>query len=414
MIVLVCNAGSTSLKFKLFDMPAAAILAQGKVERVGSSGDAIFQYINLQKNIQITRKNENIPDYRTGIAFFIDCLLSENEGALKSAEEIERVGFKTVLSKGYYGVHELTAPVLSGMEEWMVIAPAHNGPYLEAIRTLREVLPRAVFVGAFETAFHTTIPQECRIYGIPYEWYERFGVQKMGYHGASHGYVADILNAEEGSEYKAISCHMGGSGSICAIENGKSINNSFGLSLQTGIIHANRVGDMESDMVFFLKSQGLTEEEIREGLMKKGGLLGISGVSNDLRYIEQAAQTGNSRAKLAIDVYVNGILHYIGAYYAQLGGLDHLVFTGGIGENSATVRRMVCTRLAHLGIDFSEEDNAAVSGRGVITLEESRVKVQVIPANEELGVARRTYAYEQTPPPQSREQAPVHRWKRQF
>ena len=276
----------------------------------------------------------------------------------------------------------------------MVVAPAHNGPYLEAIRTLREVLPDAMFVGAFETAFHRTIPKEWRIYGIPYEWHEEYGIQNMGYHGASHGYIADILNAEEGENYKAISCHLGGSCSICAIENGKSVNNSFGMSLQAGVIHANRVGDMESDLIFYLQSVGLGDAEIHAGLKKKGGLLGISGVSNDLRYVEQAAAEGNSRAQLAVDVFVSGIIHYIGAYYAQLGGLDHLVFTGGIGENSVTVRRMVCRKLKHLGIDYSEEANQSVKGRGVITKVGSWVKVQVIPANEELGVARRTYEYQ--------------------
>lgn len=393
MIILVCNAGSTSLKFKLFDMPQAAVLAQGKVERVGSRDDAIFQYVNISKNIEIIRKNENIPDYRTGINFFMECLLSGSEGVLKSAREIERVGFKTVLSKDHYGVHELTQPVLKGMEDWMVVAPAHNGPYLEAIRTLREVLPDAMFVGAFETAFHQTIPLERRIYGIPYEWYTKYGVQKMGYHGASHGYIADTLNMEEGGQYKAISCHLGGSCSICAIEDGKSMNNSFGMSLQAGVIHANRVGDMESDLIFYLQSVGLSTEEIHAGLKKKGGLLGISGVSNDLRYVEEAAAAGNSQARLAINVFVNGIIHYIGAYYAQLGGLDHLIFTGGIGENSVTVRRLVCSKLKHLGIDFSDEANRHVLGRGIITEKGSKVKVQVIPANEELGIARRTFEY---------------------
>ena len=394
MIILICNAGSTSLKFKLFDMPGAQVLAQGKVERVGSRDDAVFQYVNVLTRTEIVRKKQNIPDYRTGIRFFMDCLTSPSEGVLGSIREIDRVGFKTVLAKGYYGVHELTPPVLQGMEDWMVIAPAHNGPYLEAIRTLREVLPEAMFVGAFETAFHRTIPLDWRIYGVPYEWYTRYGVQRMGFHGASHGYIADILNAEEGGTYKAITCHLGGSCSICAIEDGKSMNNSFGMSLQAGVIHANRVGDLDGDLVFYLQSVGLSMEEIHEGFKKKGGLLGISGVSNDLRYVEEAADGGNEQAKLAIDVFVNGIIHYIGAYYAQLGGLDHLVFTGGIGENSATVRRMVCSRLAHLGIALSEERNRQVSGRAVISEEGSRVKVQVIPANEELGIARRTFEYE--------------------
>ena len=246
------------------------------------------------------------------------------------------------------------------------------------------------FVGAFETAFHRDIPLERKIYGVPYEWYESYGVQRLGYHGASHSYIADVLNAEK-KEYGAISCHLGGSSSICGILNGKSVDTSFGMSLETGLIHANRVGDMDPTMICFLKQQGLTGEDILEGCQKKGGLLGISGVSNDLRYVQEAADAGNARAMLAMDVFVNGIVHYIGAFYLDLGRLDYLVFMAGIGDHSARIRAMVCEKLAPLGVKLDGQANENCDGAAVISAPDSGVCVRVIPANEELGIARRTF-----------------------
>lgn len=309
---------------------------------------------------------------------------------LARVQDIERVGFKATLSKGHFGVHEINDAVLDGMREWLPMAPLHNAAYLKAIEVMRGVLPNARFVGAFETAFHRTIPMERRIFGVPYEWYEKYGVQRLGYHSASHGYIADVLNAEK-KEYAAISCHLGGSCSVCAIENGKSVDTSFGMSLESELIHANRTGDINCGMIPFLRSQGLSEEEILEGLQKRGGLLGISGVSNDLRYVIEAADGGNERARLAIDVFVHGIVHYIGAFYLDLGRLDDLVFTAGIGEHSARIRRMVCDKLAPLGVRLDEARNEACRGQAIISAADSKICVRVIPTNEELGIARRTY-----------------------
>ena len=220
---------------------------------------------------------------------FLDCLLHKEYGVLSNLQELERVGFKTVLSKDHYGIHELTPEVLKGMEEYLVVAPAHNIPYLEAIRQFQKLTPDAMLVGAFETAFHTTIPLERKLYGIPYEWYEKYGIERLGYHGASHSYVAETLAELYGATKKAISCHLGGSGSLCAIDNGKSVDTSFGLSLQAGLIQSSRNGDMDPFIIPFLLEKGMKLEEIMEGLTKKGGLLGLSGVSNDLRDIEKAA-----------------------------------------------------------------------------------------------------------------------------
>ena len=394
MLIMVCNAGSTSLKFKIYDMPREEVLCSGGVERVGSTEDAIFKYENTEKDVSVKLEKQSVPDYASGIKLFLSWALSQETGALASPEEIDRVGFKTVLSKGYYGTHFITEEVLNGMRELYAAAPVHNGCYLQAIAALREVLPDTPFVGAFETAFHTTIPLERRVYGLPYEWIEKYGVQRMGYHGASHSYVAAKLREWEGERYRAVSCHMGGSGSLCAVENGESRDSSFGLTLQTGLIHNNRVGDVDPDLVFYLRSRGLTDEEIREGYTKKGGLLGISGVSNDLRYVLEAMDEGNERAKLAVNVYVTGIVRYIGAFAAELGGLDCIAFTGGIGENSPAIRRLVCEKLGIFGVKLDDDNNENGKGDRNIASADSAVRVYVIRQNEELGVARRTFACE--------------------
>ena len=391
MKILICNAGSTSLKFKLYDMPAEEVLASGGVERVGSTDDAIYKYDNASRGVSLREEKQSVPDYETGIRRFLSDLTDVERGAIGSVADIDRVGFKTVLSRGYYGVHELTEPVLQGMRDMYAAAPAHNGPYLAAIEALRAVLPEAMFVGAFETDFHRTIPLDRCVYGVPYEWMEKYGVRRMGYHGASHSYVASLLNEWEGKKYRAISCHLGGSGSICAIENGESRDSSFGFTLQTGLIHNNRVGAMDADIIHYLRAQGLSDEEIEHGMTKNGGLKGISGVSGDLRYVLEAAEAGNERAKLAVDVYVTGIIRYIGAFAAELGGLDCLAFTGGIGENSAVIRKMVCERLEYMGVRLSARRNTKEKGDRSISKKHSKVRVYVIAANEELGVARKTY-----------------------
>ena len=391
MKILICNAGSTSLKFKLYDMPAEEVLASGGVERVGSTDDAIYKYDNASRGVSLREEKQSVPDYETGIRRFLSDLTDAERGAIGSVADIDRVGFKTVLSRGYYGVHELTEPVLQGMRDMYAAAPAHNGPYLAAIEALRAVFPEAMFVGAFETDFHRTIPLDRCVYGVPYEWMEKYGVRRMGYHGASHSYVASLLNEWEGKKYRAISCHLGGSGSICAIENGESRDSSFGFTLQTGLIHNNRVGAMDADIIHYLRAQGLSDEEIEHGMTKDGGLKGISGVSSDLRYVLEAAEAGNERAKLAVDVYVTGIIRYIGAFAAELGGLDCLAFTGGIGENSAVIRKMVCERLEYMGVRLSARRNTKEKGDRSISKKRSKVRVYVIAANEELGVARKTY-----------------------
>ena len=393
MKVLAANVGSTSLKFKLFEMPEETALCEAKIERVGSRDKAIFAYGSLVTGKQYRLEGQCIPDYTTGIRMFLEALVSGEYGVIKSVGEIDRIGFKTVLSKGFYGVHELTDAVMDGMRDYLFIAPVHNAAYLEAIGQFNNLLPDVPKIGVFETAFHTTIPVERRIYGVPYEWYEKYGLMRMGYHGASHGYIAQESCAY-GKAGRVISCHLGGSCSVCAIQDGRSVDTSFGFSLQSGLIHANRTGDADPYMIPFLQSEGLSAEEIEDGLSKHGGLLGISGVSNDMRDLQSAAESGNERARLAVDAFVSGIIKQIGAFYAELGGLDQLVFTGGIGEHSAFVRNAVCSQLRHLGIELDEEKNSASESVGVVSAAGSAVLVTVVPANEELGVARKTAAYE--------------------
>lgn len=391
MKVLVCNVGSTSLKFKLYEMPEAKELATCGIERVGSNKDAIFRYNNCITSNFVSYEEMDIPTYESGIQLFLKYLCDQTMGVIGKVTDIERVGYKVTLSKGHLGVHELDEEVLNGMKEWLPLAPLHNQAYLSAIDVMRQYLPEAKFIGCFETAFHQSIPLERKIYGVPYEWYETYGVQRLGYHGASHGFIADTLN-EVSKTYSAISCHLGGSCSVCAIENGKSVDTSFGMSLESGLIHANRVGDMDTSMPYFLRSQGLSDEEILQGFQKKGGLLGISGVSNDLRYVIEDAKKGNARAQLAIDVFVNGIVHYIGAFAMDLGKLDYLVFTAGIGEHSSYLREKICVKIGILGVELDTEKNNA--NEKEISTSNSKVKVLVIPTNEELGIARRTYEYQ--------------------
>lgn len=382
--ILICNAGSTSLKFKLWEMPGHGELAEGRVERVGSK-NAIFRYSRGECSVR--REPLDIPDYTCGIRMFLDALTDPQTGAIRSLGEIEAVGFKTVLAKGYLGVHELTDDVLDGMRAYLSVAPAHNVPYLEAIGVMRAQLPEARLVGVFETAFHRTIPEEHRVYPVPYEWYERYGVMKMGYHGASHGYIAQKLSGYR----RVISCHLGGSGSICAILDGQSIDNSFGFSLQAGVPHASRTGDVDVYLVPFLLKQGLTLDEIYEGFGKNGGLKGISGTSGDMRDIEKAIAAGSERAMLALKVMATSILRYIGAYVMELGGLDALAFTGGIGENSARLRKMILERMAFMGIMLDETANASGDGERNISMPGSAADVFVIPANEEYMVVNETY-----------------------
>ena len=393
MLILICNVGSTSLKYKLFAMPEQRVLAQAKTDRVGSRNASIFSYKNNENGTSVTETGADIPSYKEGIAKFIAALTDSRTGAVSAICDVDAIGFKPVIGKGYSGVHDMDENCIQGMEDYFHVAPVHNSAYLEAVRAFKALLPDMPMVGVFEPHFHRTIPEKAGVYGIPYEWTQKYGLRKYGYHGASHRYVSETAPSL-GKAERIISCHLGGSGSICAILNGQSMDNSFGFSLQSGILHANRVGDLDPFILMYLLKAGMPMDELYDGLVYKGGMLGISGVSNDLRDIQDAAAEGNARAQLAIDTFCHGIRSYIGSYFAELGGLDMLVFTGGIGEFSATVRREVCRNLSHMGIVLDDAANEKCAGtQQLISTDDSAAAIAVIPANEELILAKETYAH---------------------
>jgi len=369
-------------------MPSETVMATGKIERVGDPNGGLFVYENERTGQTVTDDQKVISGYEDGIRAFLALLTDPEVGAIADVGEIQAVGYKTVLSKDHYGVHVIDEAVMQGMEDYMVVAPAHNKFYMQAIRAFQKIIPDTPMVGAFETAFHQTMPKEAYTYSIPYEWTEKYGLRRYGYHGASHSFVRDCLNERLGPTYRAVSCHLGGSGSLAAIVDGNSVDTSFGFSLQTGIPHMSRAGDIDPYFIFYLvKTAGLTLDEVEQGLQKNGGILGMSGISNDLRDVEEKAAT-NERAKLALDVYCREIIRYIGAYAGIMGGLDAIAFTGGVGENSDTVRNKVLSHFEFLGI---KRNNLPVK-RGEIccmTEADSNVQVFVIPANEELGIARK-------------------------
>lgn len=378
--VLVCNAGSTSLKFRLFTMPEEKVIASAKIERIGSqkswfsmsAGDALL----LEEEV-------SIPDYESGIARFIS-EAKKHEVAL--APDV--LGFKTVLADGYFGVHKVDPLVLDAMRAWQDVAPAHNGPYLAVMKSLADTWPEVLQVALFETYFHRTIPEPRRLYGIPLEWSEAYGIKRYGYHGTSHRFVSETLGGAFDDATHIISCHLGGSGSISAILNGESISNSFGFSLQTGVMHNNRAGDLDAFIFPFLMRRGLTSEAIEKALTKESGLLGVSGISGDLRDIEEQLDI-NPRANLAFDVYVEHVLREVGSAYAVLGGLTDFVFTGGIGENSPLLRAEVVSKLSHFGLRLADEKNIEVPEDRRI--DDGGVRIHVINTNEELVVAREVY-----------------------
>ena len=389
MLILNCNAGSTSLKYKLYDMPSQKVLASARMERIGSENMSTFSFTSEKWSVQKT--DISLCTYEDGVCMFNYALLES--GVIKSLNDIACVGFKTVLAKGYPGVHFIDGEVLQGLEDYLSIAPVHNSAYLNAISAVRAVMPKTPLVGVFETHFHTTIPEYARVYGIPYEWTENYGIQKYGFHGSSHRYIAKRASELLGAS-KIISCHMGGSSSICAIDDGKSVDTSFGMSLQTGIIHGTRTGDLDPFIPIFLQKEGLSLDEVEDGLVSRGGLKGISGVSEDMRDIEQAAALGNERAALALNCYAYGVVKYIGSFFALLGGADALVFTGGIGENSAYVREKILRGiggLKSLGFLLDTKKNEAVSGETIISAPDSTVKIAVIPTNEEFTMVNEIY-----------------------
>jgi acetate kinase len=388
MKILVANLGSTSFKYRLFEMENERLLARGGVERIGSDQARTYCTIGDRQWEQVA----SVPDHAVALEKCLSQLMQPDIGLLRNVQELSAVGFKAVHARGWSGVHRVSAAVLEAMEAYNAVAPAHNPIYVRAMRLLAERFPDLPLVAAFETDFHRTIPPEHRLYAIPYEWAQQFGIQRWGFHGASHRYIATRTAQLLGrSDLRIISCHLGGSSSLCAIRDGQSQACSLGMSPQSGLPHNNRVGDFDVfALPALIRETGLSLEQILDILARQSGLLGLSGLSNDVRDLEQAAENGHPRARLALQVFVASIRHYLGAYLCLLNGADVIVFTGGIGENSAFIRQAVCQHLDQLGIILDESRNRTARGETPIHAPTSRVQLWIIPTNEELIVARQT------------------------
>lgn len=388
MKVLVANLGSTSFKYRLFEMDEERLLARGGVERIGSPQARTYCSIGERQ----WEQTGPVPDHAAALEQCLKQLTQPEVAVLSSVNELSAIGFKAVHARGVSGVHRVTPELLAAMQDYNSVAPAHNPIYVHAMRLLAERFPHLPLVAAFETDFHRTIPPSERLYAVPYEWAEQFGIQRWGFHGASHRYIATRTAQLLGrSDLRIISCHLGGSSSICAIQDGKSRACSLGMSPQSGLPHNNRVGDFDVfALPALLRETGKSLEELLAELAQRSGLLGLSGLSNDVRDLEQAAQNGHQRARLALEVFVASIRHYLGAYLCLLNGADVIVFTGGIGENSAWIRQAVCQRLDWFGIFLDQERNRSARGEAAIHAPHSRVQIWIMPTNEELIVARQT------------------------
>jgi acetate kinase len=364
MLVLVANLGSTSFKFKLLDMDAGGdVLAKGGYERIGQPGSPYASHADV-----------------------IDVILKE------LPRRPDAIGFKAVHGGPISGAVRVTDEVIAIQEQFADVAPAHNPPYIAAMRAFREKMPHTPQVAAFETAFHQTIPLSRQVYAIPHEWTEKLGIRRYGFHGASHRYIATRVKELVPEARRIISCHLGGSCSITAIENGKSVANSFGMTAQSGVFHCNRVGDFDAFALQKLLKGGVSLDEIFKKLGKEGGLLGMSGVSPDMRDVEKAAVEGNARAKLAVDAFVESVRGFIGQYLVALSGCDVLAFTGGIGENGVAIRQAICHGMEWAGIALDPAKNQVRGKEEKISKVESDVQIWIVPTNEELIVARQTLA----------------------
>ena len=393
MNILVINCGSSSLKYQLINSETEGVLAKGLCERIGIDGMLTYQPEGGEKE----KSEIAMPTHTEAINAVLAALTNEKSGVIKSLSEVGAVGHRVV-----HGGEKFTSSCLindesmKAIEECNDLAPLHNPANLIGIRACQELMPGVPMVAVFDTAFHQTMPDVAYTYGIPYEYYEKYKGRRYGFHGTSHSYVskrtAEILGLNPENS-KVIVCHLGNGASISAVNCGKSVDTSMGLTPLEGLVMGTRSGDLDPAIIDFVgKKEGLSLDEMNEVLNKKSGMLGISGVSSDGRDLEAAAETGNKRAQLALDVFDYRVIKYIGAYAAAMNGVDAIAFTAGIGENNIKMRKDVCSSLTYLGVKLDEEKNNVRGEERIISADDSKVQVLLVPTNEELAIARETLA----------------------
>ena len=390
--VLVVNCGSSSLKYQLFDMTDESVLAKGLVERIGIEGSILNHQPAGKAKVPLTA---DIKNHTIAIKMVLEALTDPEHGVLADINEIDAIGHRVVHGAEKFSDSVLITPaVMSALEEFVELAPLHNPPNISGINACADTLPNVPQVGVFDTAFHQTMPQFAFLYGIPYEAYKNYGVRRYGFHGTSHKFVsqrAAELVGDHMTNLRIITCHLGNGASISAVKNGKSIDTSMGFTPLQGLVMGTRCGDIDPAIpAYLMKKMNLSPDEIDSYLNKKSGVLGISGLSSDFRDLDDAADKGNERAQLAIDVFAYTVRKYIGSYAAAMGGVDAIVFTAGLGENSARMRDQICNGLEFLGTRIDPVKNAVRGKEQVISVDGSKVKILVIPTNEELMIARDT------------------------
>ena len=392
MKILVLNCGSSSIKYKLYNMDDESVLAQGGVERIGL--DEAFLKLTLPNGEKKVLMHD-MPDHKEGVNFVFQTLLNEEYGAIKNLDEIDAVGHRIVQGGDLFEKSCIvTKEVEDGIESLCDLAPVHNAGHLKGLRAVDNLMPTVPQVTVFDNAFHSTMPDYAYLYAIPYELYEKYHVRRYGFHGTSHRYVshrlAEILGKDI-KDLKIVTCHIGNGASVAAIKDGKVMDTSMGLTPLAGVMMGSRSGDIDASAVTYIMDKlGKKPQEMADYLNKESGVLGISGISSDMRDVESAAKEGNERAKLALKMYFYRIKKYIGAYAAAMGGVDAIVFTAGVGENQIDMRKEACADLEFLGIKIDDEKNNTRGKEAEISTDDSKVKVWVIPTDEEIVIARDT------------------------
>ena len=392
MKVLVVNCGSSSLKYQVLEMDNSTLLAKGLVERIGLDGSVMkHEKIGMDKYIvEAPMKN-----HKDAIGYVLEALTDKEHGVISSMDEISAVGHRVVhAGEKYAGSVLITEDVMNALEECIDLAPLHNPPNILGIRACQELMPNTPMVGVFDTAFHQTMKPETFLYAIPYEYYEKYKIRKYGFHGTSHKYVsmrAAALLDKDIKDFKIVTCHLGNGASCAAVKHGVCIDTSMGFTPLDGLIMGTRSGGVDPAVITFIsEKEGITADEVINILNKKSGVAGISGVSSDFRDLAEAEAQGNERAALALKMFAWRVKYYIGAYMAEMNGADAIVFTAGIGENDIDMRKQICSDLDGLGIELDEEKNNVMGEERIVSKDSSKVKILVIPTNEELMIAQDT------------------------